>query len=144
MSLARPHALERTSPKGQDFIGTCRLCGTPNLKTPFDDPPCPNQRGLSEDEALIEAIEPPMTTTADLLPNKLRMTAGIEDMAGRPFTARQLREAADLIDAEHQRIAALERDLSIEIDAGHDTVERAEAAELERDELHALSGKGES
>jgi hypothetical protein len=137
MSLARPHALERTSPKGQDFIGTCRLCGTPNLKTPFDDPPCPNQRGLSEDEALIEAIEPPMTTTADLLPNKLRMTAGIEDMAGRPFTARQLREAADYIEA-------LERDLSIEIDAGHDTVERAEAAELERDELHALSGKGES
>jgi hypothetical protein len=55
------HSLERTSPKGpgQKFIGTCRLCGTPNLPASavFDD--CPNQRGLTEDEALMEAIEGP-------------------------------------------------------------------------------------
>jgi hypothetical protein len=55
------HSLERTSPKGrgQEFIGTCRLCGTPNLlmSAVFED--CPNPRGLTEDEALIEAIEGP-------------------------------------------------------------------------------------
>jgi hypothetical protein len=44
-----------------------------------------------------------MNATTDLLPNKLRMTADIEDMAGRPFTAGQLREAADTI-------ASLERE----------------------------------
>jgi hypothetical protein len=52
------HSLERTSPKGQDFIGTCALCGTPNL-TLSDREDCPNVRGLTEDEALIEAIEGP-------------------------------------------------------------------------------------
>jgi hypothetical protein len=55
------HSLERTSPKGpgQKFTGTCGLCGTPNLpwKAVFED--CPNPRGLTEDESLIEAIEGP-------------------------------------------------------------------------------------
>ncbi len=52
------HAIERTSPKGlgQEFIGTCRLCGTPNLRAGDALKPCPNQRGLSSDDALIEAI----------------------------------------------------------------------------------------
>jgi hypothetical protein len=55
------HSLERTSPKGQEFIGTCRLCGTSNLSmgAVFED--CPNPRGLTEDESLIEAIEGPMS-----------------------------------------------------------------------------------
>lgn len=53
------HAIERTSPKGpgQKFIGTCRLCGTPNLPASAALQECPNQRGLTADEALIEAIE---------------------------------------------------------------------------------------
>lgn len=53
------HALERTSPKGfgMKFIGTCRLCGTPNLSASAALEECPNQRGLTQDEALIEAIE---------------------------------------------------------------------------------------
>jgi hypothetical protein len=55
------HSIRRTSPKGrgQEFIGTCVLCGTPNLpaKACFEE--CPNQRGLSEDDALIEAIKGP-------------------------------------------------------------------------------------
>lgn len=52
------HAIERTSPKGpgQKFIGTCRLCGTPNLPASAALEECPNQRGLTQDEALIEAI----------------------------------------------------------------------------------------
>jgi hypothetical protein len=58
------HNLERTSPKGSPFIGTCRLCGTPNLPMSaiFED--CPNQRGLTEDEGLIEAIEGPQPKEA--------------------------------------------------------------------------------
>lgn len=53
------HAIERTSPKGlgSKFIGTCRLCGTPNLPASAALQECPNQRGLTQDEALIETIE---------------------------------------------------------------------------------------
>lgn len=58
-SAARTHSIERTSPKGQPFIGTCVLCGTPNLTTGDALKACPNQRGLTEDEALVQAIEGP-------------------------------------------------------------------------------------
>lgn len=53
------HSLERTSPKGTRFVGTCRLCGQEHLTTADMNDECPNQRGLSQDEALIEAIEGP-------------------------------------------------------------------------------------
>jgi hypothetical protein len=53
--------------------------------------------------------------------------------------------------ALNRRVANLERDLSVEVAAGHDATERAEAAERERDEARdivrridaAISGKGE-
>lgn len=59
---SRVHALRRTSPKGpgQPFIGTCAQCGATNVT--LDDmakQECPNVRGISEAEALIEAINPP-------------------------------------------------------------------------------------
>lgn len=54
---ARHHSLERTSPKGGPFVGTCTLCGTPNLRLDALREGCPNQRGLSQDEALLEAIQ---------------------------------------------------------------------------------------
>lgn len=52
------HSLERTSPKGpgQKFVGTCRLCGQTGLTLASMIEECPNQRGLSQDEVLIEAI----------------------------------------------------------------------------------------
>jgi hypothetical protein len=52
------HMIERTSPKGpgEKFVGTCRLCGTPNLPASAALQECPNQRDLTQDEALIEAI----------------------------------------------------------------------------------------
>lgn len=53
------HSLSRTSPKGGPFIGTCTLCGTPNLTFADMIGDCPNQRGLTQDEAVIEAISPP-------------------------------------------------------------------------------------
>jgi hypothetical protein len=56
------HSLERTSPKGegQNFIGTCIQCGKQNVTSKmFFDEECPNTRGLSEEESLLEAIEGP-------------------------------------------------------------------------------------
>lgn len=52
----RYHAIERTSPKGGPFLGTCRLCGTPNLRAEQALEECPNQRDLSADQAVIESI----------------------------------------------------------------------------------------
>jgi hypothetical protein len=50
------HHVERTSPKGMPFIGTCRLCGKPGLKASVALEDCENVRGLSIDEAMIETI----------------------------------------------------------------------------------------
>ena len=53
------HSIRRTSPKGpgQSFIGICVLCGQENLKASDALKECPNIRGLTQDEALIEQIE---------------------------------------------------------------------------------------
>ena len=52
------HSLRRTSPKGQPFVGVCTLCGKQGITmADFQREECPNVRGLSEDEALIEAVE---------------------------------------------------------------------------------------
>lgn len=50
------HAIERTSPKGTPFVGTCRLCGIPNLPAEAARLECENPRGLTNDESLIETI----------------------------------------------------------------------------------------
>jgi hypothetical protein len=50
------HALHRTSPKGGPFIGTCANCGTPNLTLSQSREECPNQRGMTQEETLLEAI----------------------------------------------------------------------------------------
>lgn len=63
---ARFHSIERTSPKGegQKFIGTCRLCGRSGLTLADMNEPCENMRGLTADEALIEAIDPARSLSA--------------------------------------------------------------------------------
>ena len=60
------HALERTSPKGGPFIGTCMKCGKPGL-TPadFHKNPCVNPAGLTQQEVVIMAIEGPKEQTND-------------------------------------------------------------------------------
>lgn len=50
------HSLRRTSPKGGPFIGICVNCGTPNLTMTQAREDCPNQRGVTEDQAVVEAI----------------------------------------------------------------------------------------
>lgn len=53
------HALERTSPFGQPFIGYCIQCEATNLPSSavFDD--CLNTRGLTQNEVFKQAIEGP-------------------------------------------------------------------------------------
>lgn len=53
------HSLRRTSPYGQNFVGVCTLCGTEGLTFSNMNDDCPNQRGLSDAEALAEAIKGP-------------------------------------------------------------------------------------
>jgi hypothetical protein len=52
------HHVERTSPKGpgSPFIGTCRLCGKTGLRASAALEDCENVRGLTTEEALVEAI----------------------------------------------------------------------------------------
>jgi uncharacterized OB-fold protein len=50
------HALVRTSPKGQRFIGRCIKCGASDLPMSAACDECPNPKGMSQDDALIEAI----------------------------------------------------------------------------------------
>lgn len=61
------HHVERTSPKGpgMPFIGTCRLCGKPNLPASAALEDCENVRGLTAEEALIETIEGGPVTNGD-------------------------------------------------------------------------------
>jgi len=54
---SRTHALVRTSPKGALFLGTCIQCGTKDMPMLAALEPCPNQRGLTQDAALLEVLE---------------------------------------------------------------------------------------
>lgn len=54
---AQHHSLERTSPKGQGFVGRCVLCGEEGLRIGDALKHCPNPRGVSEEQSLIDAIE---------------------------------------------------------------------------------------
>ncbi len=50
------HALNRTSPKGQPFVGTCFKCGMENLPAEAVAWPCENPANLSQGEALLVAV----------------------------------------------------------------------------------------
>jgi hypothetical protein len=54
--LAKMHSTSRTSPFGEDYIGTCFLCGKTGLSVDNMEE-CENPKGLAQGEALIEAIE---------------------------------------------------------------------------------------
>lgn len=56
------HSLVRTSPLGEAFVGTCALCRTENLTLASMNEVCPNPSGVSETEALLDAIAPPEPT----------------------------------------------------------------------------------
>lgn len=66
MTLARYHAIERTSPKGegQKYVGTCWQCGKTNLTLADALEPCENIAALTEDESLIMAVDGPEVESA--------------------------------------------------------------------------------
>jgi len=52
------HAIERTSPKGGPFLGTCMRCGRKNLSMGNALEECDNPSRMSNDEALLKMIDP--------------------------------------------------------------------------------------
>jgi hypothetical protein len=54
--LATMHCTSRTSPFGEDYIGTCLLCGKTGLSIDNMEE-CENPKGLAQGEALVEVIE---------------------------------------------------------------------------------------
>lgn len=50
------HVIERTSPKGEDFRGTCMLCGATDLKATDALTPCPNPNDVPAEDALLLGI----------------------------------------------------------------------------------------
>jgi hypothetical protein len=54
---AKTHAIERTSPLGGPFIGTCWQCGKTGLKMGDALEPCENLLGDTPDDALLRAID---------------------------------------------------------------------------------------
>jgi hypothetical protein len=73
MKPTNHHSIERTSPKGpgMPFIGTCVLCGKADLPITAMREECENQRGLSQEQALIEAIGAPKSNWPDPTPEML-------------------------------------------------------------------------
>lgn len=50
------HSLKRTNAKGIPGLFVCVLCGKPDLPAAGAIEDCENVRGLTQDEALVEAI----------------------------------------------------------------------------------------
>lgn len=50
------HDIERTSPKGQNFVGRCIRCGAVGLSMADALQPCANTRGITDEEAWDEII----------------------------------------------------------------------------------------
>jgi hypothetical protein len=51
------HCVERKSPKGESFIGTCYLCGEVGLTIKdIAIKSCPNPRNVSQDDSLLLAL----------------------------------------------------------------------------------------
>lgn len=55
------HCIERTTPLGQDFVGTCVLCGKRNLPITAGFEQCDNPDGVTPTDALLMAIDGPQS-----------------------------------------------------------------------------------
>lgn len=73
------HALERTSPMGQPFRGTCWQCGASNLRMSAATEQCENPANLTIEESLILAVEG-LPKTKSVLP--VSIPAFVEDLVG--------------------------------------------------------------
>lgn len=50
------HALNRTSPKGTPFLGTCMKCGRTNLPPSAVNEECDNPAGMTQEAALLSVL----------------------------------------------------------------------------------------
>jgi len=50
------HSVERTSPKGGPFVGTCTPCGKQGLTMKTAREECPNPRDVAMDDVLLDAL----------------------------------------------------------------------------------------
>lgn len=57
MTIATTHNIERTSPKGGPFIGTCVLCGKPGLTSGQVNEFCANPNSVTQEESVMSAIK---------------------------------------------------------------------------------------
>lgn len=48
--------VNRTSPKGMSFVGTCAACGKRGLTFKDLKEDCPNQRAMTFEAALVEGV----------------------------------------------------------------------------------------
>lgn len=62
------HLIERTSPIGGKFLGTCRYCGETNLTIADGAKLCPAaaKNGITPNQSIIDAIHPPQERSHDL------------------------------------------------------------------------------
>ena len=54
----KTHAVNRTSPMGGKFLGTCILCGEENLTIADVSKMCENPENVTNDEAVLRCILP--------------------------------------------------------------------------------------
>ena len=59
------HAIERTSPKGGPFRGTCRKCGARDLGTGAALEACPSDGVVSDEQILLDMIAGPSEPQPD-------------------------------------------------------------------------------
>lgn len=72
--------INRTSPYGEPFLGTCAACDKAGLRID-DDSECENVRGMTDEQALIEAlIDEPRREEAEAL------TTSYDDKPLGPWT----------------------------------------------------------
>lgn len=55
--MASHPLVNRTSPKGQDFVGTCASCGKTGITFKTMREECENPRKMTQEQALLEAVE---------------------------------------------------------------------------------------
>jgi hypothetical protein len=55
--MSDTHALQRTSPKGQPFVGTCYKCGRTGLPWSAVKEECTNLLRMTQEDALLAAIQ---------------------------------------------------------------------------------------
>lgn len=97
MTLARYHAIERTSPKGEghEYVGTCWQCGKTGLTLADAREFCENVAALTVEESLIMAIGgPEEENAADQIDHVLSLDSnGGFDRALQPVARRALEAA---------------------------------------------------